>query len=466
VATVRAIVRNDFSSFLRRCMQTLNPSTRLFWNWHIEAMAYRLEQVRLGKITRLIINIPPRSLKSTVGSVAFPAFVLGHDPAKRLIAISYGSDLAVKHANDFRSVITARWYRELFPAMRISSLKNTETEVVTTRGGYRLTTSVDGTLTGRGGDIIVIDDPLKPVDAMSESKRERVNQWFFNTLLSRLDDKQNGAIVLVMQRLHVADLAGVLLRGSEEWTHLCLPAIAEQDEEILISDNDSHFRRPGKLLHPERESMAVLDRLKAQVGSDIFAAQYQQSPVLPGGAMIKRKWIGRYDQLPTVASYATRIQSWDTANKNGSENAWSVCTTWLLHESRYYLVDVVRGRFDYPTLKARVIAHAKLHNPSRILIEDAGVGTALVQELRNAGHTVTPVTPDQDKTTRMSIESAKFENGQVFFPNHAPWLADLESELFAFPHSRHDDQIDSVSQALANAKGGYDSSLSWVGSPY
>ena len=348
-------------------------------NWHICAIAYHLEQVRLGKIKRLIITVPPRSLKSIMCSVAFPAFVLGHDPTKRLIVASYGADLAIKHGNDFRAVVNSAEYRAIFPGMRISAMKNTQTEVVTTLNGFRLAISVDGALTGRGGDIIIIDDPIAALAALSQKSREHVRDWYFNTLLSRLDDKQNGAIVLVMQRLHEDDLAGVLLRGSDEWTVLSLPAIAEQDEQIPIGNGQFHVRHAGDVLHPERESREVLESLRAQLGAETFAAQYQQQPVAPGGAMIKRAWLRRYDQLPKSGQI---IQSWDVANKQGEENDYSVCTTWLVHENKYYLIDVLRGRFDFPTLRTKVSEHAKLHKASHILIEDAGVGTALIQELK------------------------------------------------------------------------------------
>ena len=310
-----------------------------------------LEQVRLGKIKRLIITVPPRSLKSIMCSVAFPAFVLGHDPTKRLIVVSYSADLAIKHGNDFRAVVNSEEYRAIFPGMRISAMKNTQTEVVTTLNGFRLAMSVDGALTGRGGDIIIIDDPIAALAALSQKSREHVQHWYFNTLLSRLDDKQNGAIVLVMQRLHEDDLAGVLLRSSDEWTVVSLPAIAEQDEEIPIGNGQIHFRRAGDVLHPEREPREVLELLRAQLGAEIFAAQYQQQPVPPGGAMIKRAWVRRYDQLPKSGQV---IQSWDVANKQGEENDYSVCTTWLVHENKYYLIDVLRGRFDFPTLRTKV----------------------------------------------------------------------------------------------------------------
>ena len=162
--------------------------------------------------------------------------------------------------------------------------------------------------------------------------------------------------------------------------------------------------------------------------------------------MIKRDWVRRYDQLPVEGSV---IESWDTASKEGGQNDWSVCTTWLLYEKKYYLIDVLRGRFDYPTLKAQAISHARLHKPDNILIEDSGVGTALIRELENAGFSVIPVKAEYDKKIRMAIQAAKFQGGRVYWPNEAPWLPDLEAEVFAFPNARHDDQIDSISQALA-----------------
>jgi hypothetical protein len=281
-----AACRTDFVTFVGKCFYTLVPNKEFHMNWHIAAMAHHADLVRLGKLRRLLVNVPPRSLKSILYSVALPAFILGHDPTKRLIVVTYGADLSTKYAIDFRAIMNSPWYRRVFPGTRISKEKNTEAEMMTTRGGYRLATSIDGTLTGRGGDIIIIDDPLKPVDALSDPKRERVNQWFFNTLLSRLDDKQTGSVIVVMQRLHMNGLSGALLDGCEEWTHLKLPAIAETDERIAIGNNLFHERRAGDVLHPEREPLSSLETLRAQFGSDTFAAQYQQAPVPPGGAMM------------------------------------------------------------------------------------------------------------------------------------------------------------------------------------
>ena len=252
-----AITRQDFTTFVQRCFTSLSPGTQFAPNWHIEAMAYHLEQVRLGKIKRLIINMPPRSLKSIVSSVSFPAYLLGHDPTKRIICVSYGSDLATEHANDCRLILKSAWYWLLFPGTVVSAIKDTESEFSTTWHGYRLTTSLDGSITGRGGDVIIIDDPLKPVDALSQAKREKVNQWYFNTLVSRLDDKRNGAIILVMQRLHLNDLTGVLLRGSEDWSVLTLKAIADEDEKVQIGKNSFYSRSEGEVLHKSREPIEI-----------------------------------------------------------------------------------------------------------------------------------------------------------------------------------------------------------------
>lgn len=449
VPTFDAILRSDLLTFIGKTFQTLNPAAGFVSNWHLEAIAWHLEQVQQGRIKRLIINLPPRSLKSISASVALPAHILGLDPSAKIICASYGSELSIKNANDFRAVISAPWFRRAFPNMRVSPVKNTEFEVMTTAKGFRLATSVGGPLTGRGGDLIIIDDPLKAIDALSEAKREAANQWFTNTLLSRLDDKVAGAIIVVMQRVHVDDLSGFLTANSDDWVVLRLPAIAEEDQLIAIGEGRFHRRKQGELLHPDREPRAVLEDLRRKLGSDAFSAQYQQSPMPPGGAMIKRDWIQRYTHLPPDGPYSHVIQSWDSANKGGSANDWSVCTTWQVDDGQLYLVDVYRERLDYPELKAKAFELAERYDPARVLIEDAGTGTALIEELRMKGVSAIPVVPDRDKITRMSIESAKFEAGLVHFPKEAHWLAVLEAELLAFPNVRHDDQVDSISQALA-----------------
>src|SRR3984893_7996025 len=251
--TLEALLRNDFRAFLHRIFAILSPGQTYVRTWHVEAIAWRLERVRRGEVRRLIINMPPGSLKAIAASVGFPAFVLGHDPTRRIICVSYSGDLAKKHSNDFRAVLESCWYRSAFPGSRIGPFKNSETEIELTARGFRLATSVGGTLTGRGGDMIVIDDPLKPDDAMSEVKRFGANQWFTNTLLSRLDDKRVGAIVVVMQRIHMDDLTGFLTGQSDEWEILNLPAIADHDSTVPCWEGKPYFRKSGEVLSLERE---------------------------------------------------------------------------------------------------------------------------------------------------------------------------------------------------------------------
>jgi predicted phage terminase large subunit-like protein len=462
-AFLNALLRSDFKSFLYRSLLTLNPGANFLPNWHIDAIAYQLERVRSGEITRLIINLPPRYLKSLTVSVVFPAFILGHNPRLKIFGISYGTELSAKHAADFRTIVESAPYRRAFPNMRIARAANSD--VYTTKRGFRKSTSVHAALTGLGGDMFIIDDPQKPEDAQSETQRNGVNQWFSNTLRSRLDNKETGVIIVVMQRVHLHDLTGHLVENSNGWTVLNLAALAEEDERIAVGNGKFHLRRAGEALHPGYESRATLETLRNELGSEIFAAQYQQSPVPPGGAMIRRDWLRYYDTAPEQTYKTKVIQSWDTAAKDGAQNDWSVCTTWLVVERRnYYLLDLTRGRYEYPRLRETAIALAQRYMPKSILIEDASTGTALAQELRQAGtFVVKPIPIERDKIGRLWLQQAKFEAGLVHFPRSAPWLPVLETELLTFPQSKHDDQVDSISQALAFKTWGYDTTLAWVG---
>jgi len=328
-----AILRRTFDAFLHRVVMTLNPGIRYLSNWHHSAIAFQLERVRRGEVKRLIINMPPRHLKSQIVSVAFPAYLLGLEPWHRIICVSYGNELSSKHHNDFRSIVASSWYRRAFPEMHVS--RSLGEEVTTSAAGFRRATSVYGSLTGFGGNIFIIDDPQKPIDAQSELQRDRLNHWVSNTLVSRLDNQQTGVIILVTQRVRLNDLSGYLMDAGG-WEALSLPAIAMHDERIAIGDHEYHFRSAGEALHSEWQSIESLRRLQEEIGSPIFAAQYQQSPVPPGGGMIEGKWLRYYDELPKEGPHTRIIQSWDTAAKDGIRNDYSVCTTWMVVDMRFF----------------------------------------------------------------------------------------------------------------------------------
>ena len=449
-AEFQIFARNDQYTFMHRAFRELNPRSAFLHNWHNELIASKLEGCRRGEITRLIINVPPRSLKSHAAAVAFPAFILGHNPSAQIICASYGQDLANKHSLDCRTLMTSEWYRSLFPT-RLAPQKQSVQEFLTTQNGFRLATSVGGVLTGRGADFIIIDDPLKPDEALSETQRKGVNEWYDHTLYSRLNDKQRGCILIIMQRLHEDDLVGHVLE-QEDWDLVRLPAIAEEDETHIIRSSNRTWvarRKAGEALHPEREPLPVLEHLKRTLGEYNFAGQYQQLPAPLGGGMVKWEWFNGYEPGEQPAKFDMIFQSWDTANKSTELSDFSVCTTWGRKNKKLYLLNVFRKRLDYPDLKRALREQSARFLPRNILIEDKASGTQLIQELIREGvHGVTRYEPTMDKIMRMHSVTSTIENGLVYLPTEADWLWDYYRELVAFPACKHDDQADSTSQAL------------------
>jgi len=440
-----AILRQDLASFTAKAFQTVDPGTRYRDNWHIGLVAEHLAACARGEITRLVINMPPRHLKSLCVSVAWPAWLLGHDPGKRIMAASYSRALAVKHALDCRLILGAPWYRRIFPGVALAADQNEKHKIQTTARGHRIATSVGGTATGEGADVLIVDDPHNPRQAMSETLREKALDWFDQTFSTRLDDKRRGVIVVVMQRLHERDLTGHLLaRGG--WEHLCLPAVAER-RTVIAFGQGRVLRRAGDLLHPAREGPDEIERARRDLGAYGFAAQYQQRPAPVGGGLVKLAWFRRYRAAP--ARPLRIVQSWDTAHKAAALNDPSVCGTWAETEAGYYLLDVMRARLAYPDLRRAAASLAEKWGADAILIEDKASGQSLIQDLRAGTRLpVIAVTPEADKLTRMSTASPTIEAGRVFLPESAPWLNDYEMEMMHFPNVAHDDQVDMTSQFL------------------
>ena len=451
---IDALSRTDLYSFVQRIFTIVSPGNPFLPNWHVEAIVYALTRVMRGEVKRLIITVPPRSLKSICASVAFPAFVLGHDPTRRIICVSYAEGLARKHANDFRAVIRSPLYRRLFPGTRISAAKDTELEVMTTARGFRYATSVGGTLTGRGGNLLILDDPLNSLDAYSERARESLKQWYANTLLSRLDNKADDAIIVVTQRLHVDDLVGHLLEEGG-WTVLSLPAIAEVEQVVPLGPDRSHNRKVGELLHPEREPSWALENLKRTMGSVDFTAQFQQEPIAAGGNLIKWHWFTPYDEPPRWEQGDKLIVSWDTAMSAGELCDYSACVVLQVKGENAYVLDVRRDRLEFPDLRRKVIeVHHRWRSVTSsyaLLIENKGSGMSLIQDLMREGIRAIEVKPEGDKIMRMNAHTAKIEAGYVHIPRRASWLDEFRKEIMAFPVGKYDDQVDALSQALDRA---------------
>lgn len=444
-AVLDALLRQDFAFFLRYAFQDVVGGSDYVHNWHIDAIIYQLDRIRRGNNTRLIVTMPPRHLKSFTITTAWVAWMLGKNPTLRFICVSYGQDLSEKHARDCMQIMTSSWYRRAFPGTRIA--KRSIADFETDRGGGRLSTSLGGVLTGRGADIIVIDDPMKADDVLSQTHREAAWTWFSNTLMSRLNSQERGALVLVMQRLHSADLAGELIeRGG--WHELRLAALATADERIPIRPGKVRLRRAGEALHPALQSAETIAEIKAR-DSRVFAAQYQQTPVPEQGNFVQPGWLRYYDTLP---EHGMVVQSWDTASKDGVTNDYSVGITALRHHGHYYVMHVHRERMDFVRLRQVVADLCERFRVERLLIEDAASGTQLIQILRHDRPASVPLPvpckPEGDKLTRFAAQASRIEAGEVLLPRSAPWLAELEAELIGFPNARHDDQADALAQLL------------------
>ena len=449
-AQLRELMREDFATFAMRAIAEIEPALDLQWNWHHDVLVDRLMMLARGDITRLIVCVPPRSLKSLICSVAYPAWLLGQYPALAVACVSYAQPLSEGFARQCRTVMESGFYRETFET-RIRGDRRAVEDFMTTGGGRRFATSVGGTFTGRGGDVIILDDPMKPEEALSEAGRNAVLTWLRNTLMSRLNSKKDGRMLVVMQRLHEQDLAAALLEQGG-WELLSLPAIADVDEEhrySTIFGSEVTRRKIGEALHPERESLAVLEELRTNMGAMTFSAQYLQAPVPADGNLVKRSWF-RSHVPADVVTLDRVVQSWDTALTTGIGSDFSVGITLGTRGKDIYILDVVRGRMDFPDLRRAVLAAAERWKPATVLIEDRGSGTSLAQDLTAGGmRNIKLIVPDRDKISRLAGAALLIEQGQVFVPENAPWLDAFIAEITAFPVGRNDDQVDALSQALA-----------------
>lgn len=475
---INSLLRTDFKSFVTKVFGEVAPGSKYINNWHIDVICDAIMDMYEGGNNRLIINMPPRYMKSLICSIALPAWILGHNPKAQILCVSYNDELADKFAISCRDVMQSDWYRELFPMTRLHQSRQAVNDFATTRGGGRIATSIGGTLTGRGADWIIIDDPQKSVDASSESGRTKLNEWYGSTLYSRLNDKATGKILLVMQRLHQDDLSGHLLDSGNQFKVIKLPVIATEDESWIVKNRISGktrviTRAKGELLHPEREDMDVVMGIKNSMGEYAFVAQYQQDPCPPEGGIIKESWLKYYTMAQATEidpiKYFRIFLSWDTANKTGEQNAYSACCVILMtrenNKYKYYLLDVIRGKWEMPELIKQV---QRLYDTwkydkggqylVRLLIEDMASGTQLIQMLsaqrdhRGYRFAIEPIKPNTDKVSRLIGASAYIENGTLLFPQDPqPWWPEFKKELLGFPNSKYKDQVDALTQCINHA---------------
>lgn len=452
----------EAQSFGEYC-RDVSPTMR--WDWHhlaflraklqprIDALERCLEASLAGKPLpadhsqeprHIIFSVPPRHGKSEQITIRLPPYLLERWPAMRIIMAAYNARLVAKFSRRAKRIAEGR--------VALATDKNAADEWETLEGGGVRAVGVGGGITGTGGHLIIIDDPVKSrEEAESEVYRERVWDWFTDDLYTRLEP--GGVIVLIMTRWHEDDIAGRIRRSefADDFEVVNLPAEAEFEDPL--------GRDVGEALCPDRFSLEALAKLRLVLGRS-YHALYQGHPTAADGDIIQLSWFKRYTVTPWAGKFRRIVQSWDTAQKVGAKNDFSVCGTWGEADSGdSYLLDVYRARLEYPDLKRAFFEQRRKWMPHLILIEDKGHGTALLQEARNTpGINLVAVEPENDKLTRASVESSAVEGGRVWLPEpppagpSCPWLPAFEAECAAFPAVAHDDQIDMMSQYLRHKR--------------
>ncbi|MEQ8747431.1 hypothetical protein [Pyruvatibacter sp.] len=449
---LKGVLAQDFLAFVEKCFEQLHGPNKFVPGEHIDVVAYHVERAIAGDHKRLLINMPPRHMKSFIVSVCLPAFLLGRAPDTKIILATYGEKLSVEHANKTRAIMSADWYQKVFPKTKIGV--NTSVAMLrTTLNGYLFATSVDGPATGFGADVILVDD-LAKADA-SPLEREKANKWFSSTLMTRFDDPKNGITIVAMHRTHTDDLSGFLLDQSG-WTHVKLPAIAQAAEKIAKGVGSSFSRSIGDPLHPARMSAAELKALRVTLTPPVFAAQFQQEPDATSEALFDSKWFKAIPQIMHLNNYNFVVHSWDAASGEGPTASYSVCTVWGVLDDRCDLVSVYRKRVNYTRLRQAALKLVRTFPPTHIVIEDASSGKALLADLKNtfAGRIIS-YTPTDGKIERAEAVLDLLHAHGINYPKDATWASAFLQEVLTFPSSFNDDQVDSLTQFLAHKRHGF-----------
>ena len=451
------LYKKSFYDFSLDAFKTLHNGQELIPNWHIKLLCDRL-QVEAERIVsggergkHLLINVPPRTLKSELVNVFFSVYCWILKDSIQFISSSYSASLSIVLSTQSRRLIESDWFIEHFPDIKLSKDENTKSRFTTTNGGLRYSTSTGGTVTGMGGDVIVIDDPQNPQLARSEVERENANRFFNETLRSRLNNPDKGIFIVIMQRLHENDMTGMLLeKEPHNWEHICLPA--------EISDNVKPIELQelyvDGLLFPQRLSKSVLDGFRIGLGSYGYSGQYSQLPSPSEGGIFKGAWFNTIKELPN--NLKLDQLKWDfyldTAYTNKQENDATAMLCAAFHNNELYIREVRAVRMEFPELIKEIQNFTILNgysNRSRIYVEPKASGKSIVQMLkRSTGlNIMEDKPPTQDKISRASSISAFVESGRVSMLD-GRYIDNFLNELKAFPNGSHDDMVDVLIMAI------------------
>ncbi len=478
--------RRSFAAFVRRAWPLAGTTEPLIWGWHLDALCSHIQAVEEGQIRRLLINIAPGMGKSKLVSVLYPAWSWTRTPTRQFLCASYAYDLAERDSVYCRQLVESEWYTRLFMHgnWRLKPDQNTKSFWSNTVEGHRISTGVGGT--GKRADRIVIDDPLSAVDAHSKAARETTTGWIGQTLVTRFNDQATSGMVMIMQRLHEEDPSAFVMAGGD-WEHLCLPSEFEPDRRCVTYrsvkvpangtpehvEREEFWRDPrtvsGELLFPEKFPQSVLDDAKRPnaLGAYGFAGQHQQRPSPAGGGMFRaedwRFWkpdgtaanvcprpAGCYDgparPLPELDSVIISVDANFKAKATADPVAMLVIGS---SGADRFILDRRWGPFGFARsvsiLRDLVAAWPAV---SKVLVEDAANGSAIIESLQREIVGIVAVKPEGGKESRAWAVQAQVEAGQCYLPDGAPWLGEFIEEFSAFPKGRHDDQVDAWSQGL------------------
>ena len=443
----------SLAEFIRQAWSVLEPNTPYVHNWHIDLIAEYLQAVNDGEIHRLLINMPPRHMKSIEATICYPVWTWTRHPEKRFIKVSYSDSLSREHNVRSRDIVLSNWYQGNWG--NVFSLKddvNRQNEFQNDHMGLMLSTSTGGALTGKGGDVIIIDDPQNPAMANSEAEQQTTIDFFRNTLQTRLNNPKKGAFIIIMQRLHENDLSGYILSENLGYTHLCLPA--EAPERVTVSfpkSGKTIVRESGDILNPGRFDKTVLDGLKKSLGSLQYAGQFQQVPAPAEGVIFKREWLEHRFWNAELPYQSLLIQSWDMAFTKSEGSAKVAGFVMGRSGSDIYLLDLVNEKMDFVESVAAVRRMSeKWPKASAKVIENKANGPAIVNFLEKEIPGMIEFNPDGKKEERALSVTPYFENGNIRFPypKEAPWVEELTRDLLIFPKGQYKDTVDALVQGV------------------
>jgi predicted phage terminase large subunit-like protein len=449
----RIMCGRSLGYFVKRAWRHIIPDD-LQWNWHLDAICEHLEAVQRGEITRLLVNVPPGSSKSTLIGIMYPAWLWGPggDPGHRYIGAAHEQGLAVRDNRIMRELVKTEWYQRLWP-LAIKGDQNEKLYFENEHRGFRQACAVKS-MTGRRGHTIAWDDPLSPEKAHSPAGREEAIRVLSETVPTRLNDPARSAIIVVMQRLHEMDPSGFILSEGLGYDHLCIPMEYEPGNATTSIGWTDPRKQAGDLMFPDRFPADVVERDKRAMGSYAWAGQMQQRPAPVGGGIFKDEWWPDPVAIPPAMSH--RVIYGDTAQKTGQANDYSVFQCWGAgQKGELILLDMIRGKWEAPELLLRARAfyakHKDLHPsaPLRAMkVEDKVSGTGLIQTLRREGIPVLGIKRNTDKVTRAMDAAPFIESGNVLLTSDCPHLSDFLAEASAFPNGAHDDTIDPMMDAV------------------